>query len=148
MRYDEALINAIDCGYIRVMSYKTKRAQAIYRNYERACNNNEYCLESVYSRYSVTKGIAYERCLAIEEQYNGYGGVISSYNTFTYTYTFCVEAQSGIGTFWLVHITPSRVYAIDLWRKQEADFEQWLEERDKAELEGMEDFDELLEDED
>lgn len=148
MRYDESLISAIDCGYIRVMSHKTRRAQRILYNYKRACNNNEYCLESVYNKYSPAKGIAYERCLAIEEQCNGYGGVISSYNTFTFTYTFCVEAQSGIGSFWVVHITPSCIYAIDLWREQEAEFEQWLEERDKAELEGMEDFDKLLEDED
>lgn len=148
MIYDERLIKSIECGNIRVLSYKTKRAQRILYNYERACNNNEYCLESVYNKYSPAKGIAYECCLAIEEQYNGYDGVITSYNSFTFTYTFCVEAQSGIGTFWLVHITPSHVYAIDLWREQEAELEQWLNERDKADLEALESFDELLEDED
>lgn len=75
-----------------------------YNNY---CNSNTEYLHQVYSRCSYEKQSAYERCLRIMREYDGYDLRITSFNTFVFTVAFRFT-DSGIE--YLCYITPSHNY--------------------------------------
>lgn len=143
--YDEKLVDLIECGRVRVMSYKTKRARDIVEQYDRIPPRGGWTINGCYINPSPAKERAYWDCVNLRIELGGESGTILRANSFVFSYAFAVRRENG--TRWIVFVTPSHKYAIDIWQEEEAEFMEWLEERDKAELEGMEDFDELLEDE-
>ena len=140
--YDEKLIEFIDANGARFMSHKTKRAQAIIRDYNKAIVSGGRLLDC-YDKPSWWKRCALARCERAVEYFGGRCGRIIRHNCQIFSYAFEVLRENG--TRWIVYMTPLHIYAIDEWVEQEAEFAEWLDERDKADLDSLEDFDELLE---
>lgn len=141
MRYDIKLCGYIEGGAFRVMSHNTLRAQRIIKAYDNlACCNT---LDDCYKKPSHAKELAYERCIRICQFFNGEYGTILGYNPYKFSYAFVVRRENG--TRWIVYLTPSHAYAIPVWVAEEAEYEKYLDERDKVEVEQLfDEIDELL----
>lgn len=144
MGYDDALINAIDCSYVRIMSHNTERAQNIIKSFYAQIFT--HTLNDCYKKPSRAKRSAYEHCLDVCESFNGEQGTILAYNCQFFSYAFLVRRENG--TCWLVYVTHKHIYAIDKWRQDEYDYECYLSEKDNLEIdELMREIDELLKNE-
>lgn len=91
----------------QVISPTSQRAQHIWRAYFRS---NDATLDEVYGRYSSAKARAYEYCREREREFDSYDGVITGYNTCTFSYAFTGYCE---GKKWLIYITKDHDYAID-----------------------------------
>lgn len=91
----------------RVINPTTEKAQRAYRAWLRS---NDATLDSVYGRYSHAKANAYEYCRDREREFNSYDGVITGFNTCTFSYAFTGYCE---GKKWLIYITKDHDYAID-----------------------------------
>ena len=63
----------------------TKKQLEYYRRY---MQSNATRLWDIYGKYSYAKSMAFDRCVDIMYQYNGYDGRILSHNTNFFTYAF------------------------------------------------------------
>ena len=90
-----------------VINPNTERARHILRAFERS-SDVELC--DVYGRYSNAKANAYRYCRDREREFGSYNGVITGYNTCTFSYAFTGFAE---GKHWLIYITVAGDYAID-----------------------------------
>lgn len=90
-----------------VINASTKRAHNIFRAWLRS---NNATLDDVYGRYSQAKANAYRYCRCRECEFGTYDGVITGYNTCTFSYAFtgyCEDKK------YLIYITVAGDYAID-----------------------------------
>ena len=90
-----------------VINANTERARHIWRAFSRS---NDATLDEVYGRYSHAKANAYEYCRAREREFSSYDGVITGYNTCTFSYAFTGWCE---GKKYLIYITKDHDYAID-----------------------------------
>lgn len=81
------------------------------RFWENFCNSSDVELSDVYGSYSRAKENAYEYCRAREREFGSYNGVITTYCIMFFTYAFTGVCE---GKEWLIYITPSHDYAIEL----------------------------------
>jgi len=90
-----------------VISPTTQRARRILSAYLRSYDS---VLDQVYGRCSQAKRNAYEYCRDREREFGSYDGVITGYNTCTFSYAFTGNCK---GKKWLIYITVAGDYAID-----------------------------------
>lgn len=81
------------------------------RAYDNFCRSSDVTLDDVYGRCSRAKENAYEYCRAREREFNSYNGVITGYNTCTFSYGFTGLCE---GKKYFVYITKDHDYAIAL----------------------------------
>lgn len=79
--------------------------------YQRFLRSYDATLDCVYGRCSQAKVRAYEYCRDREREFDAYDGVITGYNTCTFSYAFtgCFELKR-----YFVYITKDHDYAIAL----------------------------------
>ena len=143
--YDKVLLEAIDAGTIKVLSHRSKRARAIVAEYDRIPPRGGQSIHGCYIKPSAAKEAAYWRCVDLRIDLGGESGTILMSNCFVFSYAFTVRRENG--TRWIVFVTPSHIYAIDVWREEEADFEQWVDEDYQRALDELsEDIEALLKD--
>lgn len=92
-----------------IVNPNTQRAKDMFHKFLRSYDS---CLDDVYAyHHSRAKDNAYEYCREREREFNSLDGVITSYNTWMFTYAFTGKDEEG--KKWLIYIMPNHDYAID-----------------------------------
>lgn len=73
------------------------------------CIEGEH-LDDVYGSFSTAKAHAYMYCKSLEAEFDGFGGGITSHNTFSFSYMFDF-VNPDTGELMRAHITPSYNHA-------------------------------------
>lgn len=78
--------------------------------YDKFCRSSDYELSDVYGRCSRAKENAFEYCRSREREFDSYNGVITGYNTCTFSYGFTGWCE---GKKYFVYITKDHDYVIE-----------------------------------